>query len=160
MTQLNPQIDRSPSGVMTPCVLLVDDDPAVLSALERALRTEPYDLIHTTNPWQALDWLKSREIHLLITDEFMPGLLGTDLLESVRLHSPATATILLTGYPKPAVAYRGFQQRMDLLLPKPWQDQALRDAVLRLLHEHAPRCVFKKARREGETRHDGDESHG
>ena len=134
-----------PADVMTPCVLLVDDDPQTLAALGRALRSEPYELLSTSDPWQALEWVKSKDIDLLITDEFMPGLLGTDLLEAIRLHSPATATILLTGYPKPSVAYRGFQQRMDLLMPKPWEDQALRDASLRLLHEHAPRAVFKKS---------------
>jgi DNA-binding NtrC family response regulator len=134
-----------PARVLAPCVLLVDDDPQVLAALGRVFRDEPYQVVRTSDPWQALEWLKSKNVHLLITDEFMPGLLGTDLLEAVRFHSPATATILLTGYPKPAVAYRGFQHRMGLLMPKPWGDQALRDSALRLLREHAPRTVFKKA---------------
>ena len=140
----HPALEGSPAGVMTPRVLLVDDDPEVLAALARTLRTEPVEVIRTGDPWTALQWLKSKDIHLLITDEFMPGLLGTDLLEAVRVHSPATATILLTGYPKPSVAYRGFQQRMDLMMPKPWEDSALRDAALRLLHEHAPNRVFVK----------------
>ena len=137
-----PTKDDGPAGVLTPCVLLVDDDPQTLAALERAFRSEPYEVIRTDNPWLALEWLKSRDIHLLITDEFMPGLLGTDLLEAARCYSPATATILLTGYPKPSVAYRGFQERMGLMMPKPWEDQALREAALRLLREHAPRAVF------------------
>ena len=133
--------------VLTPCVLLVDDDPQTLSALERVFRGEPYDLIRTSDPWMALEWIKSRDVHLLITDEFMPGLLGTDLLEAVRFHSPETATILLTGYPKPSVTFRGFQQRMDLLMPKPWEDQELRNEALRLIREHAPRAVFRPPQR-------------
>jgi DNA-binding response OmpR family regulator len=135
----------APTSVLAPCVLLVDDDPQTLAALGRVFRDEPYQVLRTGDPWQALEWLKSKDIHLLITDEYMPGLLGTDLLGAVRFLSPTTATILLTGYPKPAVAYRGFQQRMDLLMPKPWEDQPLRDAALRLLREHAPRAVFKKS---------------
>jgi response regulator RpfG family c-di-GMP phosphodiesterase len=133
-----------PSSVLTPCVLLVDDDPQTLAALGRVFRGEPYHVLRTNDPWQALEWLKSKQIHLLITDEFMPGLLGTDLLGAVRFLSPATSTILLTGYPKPAVAYRGFQQRMDLMMPKPWEDEPLRESALRLLREHAPRLVFKR----------------
>ncbi|HVE42659.1 MAG TPA: response regulator [Planctomycetota bacterium] len=133
------------ANVLTPCVLLVDDDPQALAALGRVFRDEPYQVLRTNDPWQALEWLKSKTVHLLVTDEFMPGLLGTDLLEAVRFLSPATATILLTGYPKPAVAYRGFQQRMDLLMPKPWEDEPLRDAALRLLRQRAPRTVFKRA---------------
>ena len=134
--------DDDPAGVLTPCVLLVDDDLQTLTALERVFRNEPYEVIRTGDPWVALELLKSRDIHLLITDEFMSGLLGTDLLEAARFYSPRTATILLTGYPTPAVAYRGFQERMGLMMPKPWEDQALREAALRLLREHAPRAVF------------------
>ncbi len=135
------------ASVLTPCVLLVDDDPQALAALGRVFRDEPYQVLRTNDPWQALEWLKTKNVHLLVTDEFMPGLLGTDLLEAVRFLSPATATILLTGYPKPSVAYRGFQQRMDLLMPKPWDDQPLRDAALRLLRQRSPRTVFKKESR-------------
>jgi DNA-binding response OmpR family regulator len=130
--------------VLMPCVLLVDDDPQTLAALGRAFRGEPLQLLRTTDPWQALEWLRSDEVDLLITDEFMPGLLGTDLLEAVRLRWPTVATILLTGYPKPAVAWRGFQQRMDFMMPKPWEDQALRDTALRLLRRNVPGVVFKK----------------
>jgi DNA-binding NtrC family response regulator len=145
MTPTTEARSSGPVRVLAPCVLLVDDDPKVLAALGRVFRDEPYQVILTSDPWQALEWLKSKNVHLLITDEFMPGLLGTDLLEAVQFHSPATATILLTGYPKPGVAYRGFQHRMDLMMPKPWEDRSLRDAALRLLREHAPRTVFKKA---------------
>jgi DNA-binding NtrC family response regulator len=144
MMQPNQALQEKVAEVIIPCVLLVDDDPQTLSSLGRALRKEPYQLLSTTDPWKALEWIKSREVDLLITDEFMPGLLGTDLLEALRLYSPATATILLTGYPKPVVAYRGFQQRMGLFLAKPWEDQALREASLRLLREQFPRGVFQK----------------
>jgi len=142
MMQSNQALESGSAQVMTPCVLIVDDDPQTLQALERVFEGEPYEVYRTSDPWLALEWIKAREVHLLITDEFMPGMLGTDLLEAVRVHSPATATILLTGYPKPSVAYRGFQQRMDLLMPKPWENEALRTAALRLLREHSPRAVF------------------
>jgi CheY-like chemotaxis protein len=119
-------------------VLVVDDDLEALAALRRSLRSDSYSLLSTDDPFQALEWAKSGSIALVITDEFMPVMLGTELLEAVRRASPDTATVLLTGYPKPAVMFRGFQQRVDLMLAKPWGDQALREAALRLLREHAP----------------------
>jgi response regulator RpfG family c-di-GMP phosphodiesterase len=122
-----------------PTVLIVDDDAETLSALRRALRSESYNLLSTDDPFVALEWVKSREIGLVITDEFMPAMLGTELLEAVRSSSPGTATVLLTGYPKPAVMFRGFQQRVDLMLAKPWEDRALREAALRLLRDRGPR---------------------
>jgi len=128
-----------------PIVLVVDDDPEALSALRRSLWSDSYNLLTTDDPFQALEWVKSGLIALVITDEFMPVMLGTELLEAVHRTSPDTATVLLTGYPKPAVMFRGFQQRVDLLLAKPWGDQALREAALRLLREHSPRSVGVKA---------------
>jgi len=62
----------------------------------------------------------------VISDEFMPAMLGTELLESVRIHSPETAMVLITGYPNLSVSYRSFQQRVDLLMVKPLDDRELR----------------------------------
>jgi DNA-binding NtrC family response regulator len=127
----------APAGICLPTVLLVDDDLEALGALRRALRNEPYDMIFTDDPFQALEWIKSRDIHLVITDEFMPAMLGTELLEAVRQTSSGTGMVLLTGYLNPAVTYRGFQQRVDLMLAKPWNDGELRETARRILKERA-----------------------
>lgn len=114
-------------------VLVVDDDPQALAALERTFRGEPYETIFTVDPFEALEWVKQRDVHVVITDEFMPGMMGTELLEAVRHRLPDASVILLTGYPNMAVSYRGFQQRVDLLMVKPWSDLDLRSQVRRLL---------------------------
>lgn len=121
--------------VLPPTVLIVDDDPPALAALQRTFRSEPYEVITTGDPFTALDWIKGRDIDLVISDEFMPALLGTELMEAARIHSPETAMVLLTGYPNMSVSYRSFQQRVDLLMVKPWNDQELRDQTRRLLGE-------------------------
>ena len=116
-------------------VLVVDDDPQALAALQRALRGEPYEAFYTTDPFQALNLVKDRDFHLVITDEFMPGMMGTELLEAVRHRLPDAPVILLTGYPNMAVSYRSFRQRVDLLMVKPWSDLDLRSQARRLLRE-------------------------
>jgi response regulator RpfG family c-di-GMP phosphodiesterase len=121
--------------VLPPTVLVVDDDPQALSALQRTFRTEPYELLTTDDPFTALEWIKGRDIDLVISDEFMPAMLGTELMEAARIHSPETAMVLLTGYPNLAVSYRSFQQRVDLLIVKPWNDQELRNQARRLLED-------------------------
>jgi response regulator RpfG family c-di-GMP phosphodiesterase len=139
MVLRKPDRESSPPSVRKPIVLVVDDDLETLSALRRSLRSESYNLLSTDDPFQALEWVKSGLISLVITDEFMPVMLGTELLEAVHRASPDTATVLLTGYPKPAVMFRGIQQRVDLMLAKPWTDQALRESALRLLREQMAR---------------------
>lgn len=123
-----------------PEVLLVDDDAATLAALGRLFHSEPYTLHMTDDPLQALDWSKSRRIDLIITDEFMPWMLGSDLLKAVRGFSPNAATMLLTGYPRATTIFRGVQAQVDLLVAKPWEDRALRRAARQLLERRAPRA--------------------
>ena len=121
--------------VLPPTVLVVDDDQRVLSALQRTFRTEPYELLTTDDPFTALEWIKGRDIDLVISDEFMPAMLGTELMEAAHIHSPETAMVLLTGYPDMSVSTRSFQQRVDLLIVKPWNDQELRNQARRLLRD-------------------------
>jgi DNA-binding NtrC family response regulator len=129
------QLEGKVQAKCEPTVLLVDDDLGTLGALRRAFRDEPYDLMFTDDPFQALEWIKSRDINLIVTDEFMPGMLGTELLEGARRISSGAGTILLSAYLKPAVAGRGSEQRVDLMLVKPWNDNDLREAVRRILKE-------------------------
>jgi DNA-binding NtrC family response regulator len=135
MTLATQSKEDSRPKVLPPTVLIVDDDPQVLSALQRTFRTEPYELLTTDDPFTALDWIKGRDIDLVISDEFMPAMLGTELMEAARIHSPETAMVLLTGYPNMSVSYRSFQQRVDLLIVKPWNDQEIRNQTRRLLED-------------------------
>jgi len=101
MVLRKPDLESDPSIVRKPLVLVVDDDLEALSALRRSLRSESYNLLSTDDPFQALEWVKSGLISLIITDEFMPVMLGTELLEAVHRESPDTRTVLLTGFIKP-----------------------------------------------------------
>src|SRR5262245_24809572 len=80
-------------------VVLVDDDPAVLRSLRRLLRHEPYDLLSTDRPESALQWIEEGDVSLMVTDQRMPDLCGTELAELVRRKSPGTIRVLLTAYP-------------------------------------------------------------
>lgn len=79
-------------------VLLVDDEPNVLSGLRRALRGEPYDVITAKSAFEALLVLKERQVDLVIADYSMPGLTGTDFLARVRKDYPDTVRFILTGH--------------------------------------------------------------
>jgi PAS domain S-box-containing protein len=80
-------------------VLLVDDDPALIAGLERALRKYPYDVLGAESPAAALELLRSQLVHVVVSDYEMPGMSGSELLARVREEWPDTVRIMLTGQP-------------------------------------------------------------
>ena len=79
-------------------VLLVDDDAHLLAALRRALHNEPYELLDAASPGAALWVLATRHVDVLVTDEQMPGMSGTEFLTRVRAEFPHVISIMLTGH--------------------------------------------------------------
>jgi response regulator RpfG family c-di-GMP phosphodiesterase len=117
-------------------VVCVDDDAVVLSALRRLLRNEPYDVVFTENPEEALDVVRTRDVSLLIADYRMPDMSGTGLLQLVRSSSPATVRLLLTGYPRATWVLKAEErQLMHAVYGKPWDNQQLREVILARLRE-------------------------
>ena len=133
-------------------LLLVDDEPSILSSLRRLLRTSGYQ-IHTAESGKAgLDILERHAIDLVISDMRMPEMDGAKFLEQVRQHWPATTRILLTGYADVnstiAAINRGEIYRY---VAKPWDDSDLllvvRDALegARLRRENARLLALTQA---------------
>src|SRR5262245_11676606 len=121
-----------------PVVVLVDDDPRVLDSLRRLLRNEPCELLATEHVGEALDWVKNREVRLVVADQRMPEMTGTELLRQVALRSTRTARILLTGYPGQAVKLTSLEEGIFHLFYKPWNDETLKRTIRRLLSGRRP----------------------
>jgi two-component system, probable response regulator PhcQ len=85
-------------------VLLVDDDPHLLSALRRALRFEPYEVLLAETAGAALWLLASSRVDVLVTDQRMPGMSGAEFLAKVRAEYPHVISIMLTGHADLATA--------------------------------------------------------
>jgi DNA-binding NtrC family response regulator len=91
-------------------VLLVDDDVSVLSGLRRALHREPYEVLVAESADAALARLAAFPVDVVISDESMPGMLGTELLAQSRIRYPETVRILLTGHSSLDVAIRAINE--------------------------------------------------
>ncbi|MCX6033257.1 MAG: hybrid sensor histidine kinase/response regulator [Chloroflexi bacterium] len=78
-------------------ILVVDDEPSVLSSLERSLRRQ-YEVLTAASGEAALRLLREREISIIITDQRMPEMTGVELLARAHEQSPLTIGIILTGY--------------------------------------------------------------
>lgn len=80
-----------------PRVLLVDDEPNVTEALRRSLRNEPYSVVSAASAREGLAILRAESIDVVVSDEQMPGMLGSELLAIVCREHPETIRIMLTG---------------------------------------------------------------
>jgi DNA-binding NtrC family response regulator len=116
-------------------VVLIDDDPAVLASLRRVLRDEPYDVLASSSPVEALEWIRRGGMSLMLVDQRMPGMCGTELAGCVARISPRTVRVMLTGYPGNALVQHGLDTEVQWLIGKPWNDQALRLTIRRLLRD-------------------------
>ena len=82
---------------MQPRVLLVDDDHRVLAAVQAALRSESFEVVGTTSPAQALALLSEEPFNVLVSDEEMPGMKGSEFLARAFKAYPHIPRIMLSG---------------------------------------------------------------
>lgn len=110
-------------------VLYVDDEENNLNAFKASFRRD-FNIFTASSAEEARDILAQQEVHVLITDQRMPGTQGTELLAQAVVDFPDQIRILLTGYSdmdalKDAVN-RG---QIYCYLQKPWNDEELRATI-------------------------------
>ena len=112
-----------------PILLIVDDDPQVLAAVRRDLRSryrENYTIMSAVSGQEALTTvreLKSRgdSLAMILSDQRMPGMLGDELLAKSREIYPIARRVLLTAYSDIDAAVRAINEaHLDHYLSKPW----------------------------------------
>jgi two-component system response regulator HupR/HoxA len=115
-------------------LLLVDDDPSVLETATAILEAD-YDVTACADGFQALELLRAQPFDVVCTDYAMPGMSGTDLLESISKLGMVLGVILVTGR---AEAYyeeqraRSCDARVPFrILTKPYAPEALIETVER-----------------------------
>src|SRR5947209_17213570 len=112
-----------------PAIVAVDDEPAVLAAVARDLRRgfgERYRVMRAGSGAEGLDLLKQvrargEQVALLVADQRMPGLSGTDYLVRARELVPEAKRVLLTAYADTEAAIQAINEvALDYYLLKPW----------------------------------------
>ncbi|MBS1228941.1 MAG: response regulator receiver modulated diguanylate cyclase/phosphodiesterase with sensor(s) [Proteobacteria bacterium] len=117
-------------------LLLVDDEPSVLASLKRVLRRENYRILSASNGEEALSLLAQHPVGVILSDQRMAGMSGTELLARVRLMHPKTIRMVLSGYTGLDSLTEAINRgEISRFLTKPWRDEelleALRDAFRR-----------------------------
>src|SRR3954447_20597452 len=112
-----------------PAILAVDDDPAVLASVARDLRRgfgEGYRIVRATSGSEGLELIRQirargEQVALLIADQRMPGMPGTDYLVEARKLVPDAKRVLLTAYADTEAAIAAINDvALDYYLLKPW----------------------------------------
>jgi thioredoxin reductase (NADPH) len=119
----------SESSRRRPVILVVDDEPTVLAAVARDLRRgfgERYRIVRAGSGDEALEVLRElvrrgEQVALLVADQRMPGLSGTDYLVRARELVPSAKRVLLTAYADTEAAIQAINEvDLDYYLLKPW----------------------------------------
>jgi thioredoxin reductase (NADPH) len=125
----------APSGTDTenqqrrPAIVAVDDEPAVLAAVSRDLRRgfgDRYRVMRAGSGADGLELLRQvrargEQVALLVADQRMPGLSGTDYLVKARELVPDAKRVLLTAYADTEAAIQAINEvALDYYLLKPW----------------------------------------
>jgi DNA-binding NtrC family response regulator len=101
-------------------VLFVDDDEAILHSLERGLLDESYDKLFAKSSKEALEILKRKKVHVIVTDMCMPEMTGLELLRIARKEYPKITGMVLTGYELDTELQNAVEQgELFWLIPKP-----------------------------------------
>jgi EAL domain-containing protein (putative c-di-GMP-specific phosphodiesterase class I) len=117
-------------------VLIVDDQPLILSYLSRTLRSEGHDIVSAGDGQAALAQLKANPCDLVISDLTMPQLDGLGFLRELRQSDPDLPVILITGNPDVASAQSAIEHRAFRYLTKPLRDTELHEVVQAALRTH------------------------
>lgn len=112
-----------------PRVLFVDDEERILRSLRMLFRGR-CEALTTTSGREAIEWVRERRVHVIVSDQRMPEIGGVEVLRAVAAESPATMRILLTGYADmDAVTASVNDGEIYRFVEKPWNAPYLIETV-------------------------------
>lgn len=130
-------------------LLIVDDDLPVHTALQRVLADEGYEVLVAESAYEGLAVLAIKQVQVILSDQRMPGMSGTEFLSRVKVLYPDTVRMILTGYAEMDVVVQAVNEgAIYKFFSKPWDTSQLcaqiREAflyyegVIKLRRESAP----------------------
>lgn len=116
---------------MSNTILLVDDEPNILRALTRMFSEDNYEIFTANSGEEGLELLKKHEIQVVISDQRMPNMLGSDFLSRVNHLYPETVRIILSAYSDFSAIRDAINEgAIYKFVNKPWNERMLRQLVL------------------------------
>jgi diguanylate cyclase (GGDEF)-like protein/PAS domain S-box-containing protein len=111
-------------------LLIVDDDLPVLSALQRMLADEGYELLVAASAQEGLELLAKNPVQVILSDQRMPGMSGTEFLSRVKVLYPDTVRMILSGYAELETVVQAVNEgAIYKFFGKPWDVEQLRTQI-------------------------------
>jgi len=111
-------------------LLLVDDEPNIVSALKRLFRRDGYVILTAHSGTEGLALLANHKVDIIVSDQRMPGMTGVEFLRQAKTHYPETIRIVLSGYTElQSVTDAINEGSVYRFLTKPWDDELLRAQI-------------------------------
>ncbi|RPE80891.1 EAL domain-containing protein [Vulcaniibacterium tengchongense] len=123
-------------------LLLVDDEENVLRSLVRLFRRDGYHILTASSVREAFDLLASNSAQVILSDQRMADMSGTEFLTRVRDLYPDTIRMVLSGYTDLATITDAINRgAIYRFLTKPWNDEELREHILDAFRAHERRAA-------------------
>ncbi len=117
-------------------ILFVDDETANLRLLERLFRNS-YEVLTASSTAEALDLLALHDVALIISDQRMPSMTGSEFLKKAAEMRPQTVRIMLTGYTDASALVDAINSGVVYkYITKPWVNEELQQTVKRALQHY------------------------
>ncbi len=118
-------------------VLCVDDEKNILRSLKRLLRKEDYRLLMASSGEEGLMVMEENDVHIVISDQRMPKMSGTEFLAALKTKYPDVIRIILSGYTDVDSITESINKgHIYKFLLKPWNDQNLKLEIKQALKQY------------------------
>jgi EAL domain-containing protein (putative c-di-GMP-specific phosphodiesterase class I)/ActR/RegA family two-component response regulator len=132
---LAPQLNAAQRPRQT--LLLLDDEPSIRASLKRLFRVDGYHILSAETAEQAFDMLAMNEVQVVISDQRMPCMNGTEFLSRVKNLYPGTIRIILSGFADLESVLNAINRgEIYRFYTKPWDDQTLRENIQEAFEYH------------------------
>lgn len=146
-------------------VMVVDDEPGIRSGVSRILNNFTvsfpfmdsdiyFDIIEVGTGEDAIEKIKSNHIDIVLLDNKLPGIQGTDVLEFINKNKPEIIVMMITSYASLELAVKATSQGAYDFIPKPFTPQELKSALENVSKHLFLRGVTRRLKQDGkEIRH-------
>ena len=111
---------------MEKTLLVVDDEENIIRSLRRLFRQEPFTVLTANSGSEGLEILEKQSVSVILSDQRMPGMIGSDFLKIVKDRYPHTIRIVMSGYTElESITSAINDGAVFKFLLKPWEDEKL-----------------------------------
>ena len=114
-------------------LVIVDDEPGIVEEVKVFFEEEGYHVYTADSGEEGIEVIRKRKPDLVLIDVKLPDISGLQVLEETRKVSPRTKTIVITGYVDQSLIDQAERLGRDAFLQKPFDLEALKNEVDRLL---------------------------